>query len=230
MSKKTLFYPLVMVNMNLPWESVTPLGTPIFFPAKTVITAHSSGFGKKPGLYYIKKGKVRLSNVSLDGHEKMLLYMGEGTLFNEIPMLTATSDYMFTCVENTNAVFWTSEQITTGFIREYPDLLLNLLEAMGAKMQNFYAQLCGMSSYGSFLNVCRVLYIMYLFQRDKSGVVVPGISKQELSAFLGIHRSSLHKALARLQGEGVIGAYTRACLEVIDAEALCKYAKELATP
>lgn len=230
MSFRTPFYPLVMTNMNLPWESVVHLGTPVVFTAKSVITGRNSGVGKEPGMYYIKRGRVRLSNVTIDGHEKMLLYMGEGTLFNEIPMLTASSDYMFTCVENTNAVFWTREQITASFIREYPDLLLNLMEAMGKKMQNFYVQLCGISSYGSFVNTCRILYSMYLFQRGKDGVVTPGISKQELSAFLGIHRSSLHKALARLQDEGIIGMYTRNYLEVSDAEALLKYAEQLVEP
>jgi CRP-like cAMP-binding protein len=177
-------------------------------------------------MYYIKRGKVRLSHVTVSGQEKMLLYMGEGMLFNEIPMLTVSSDYMFTCVDNTEAIFWTRKQITADFVSQHPELVLNLMESMGRKIQNFYVQLCGMSSYGSFTNVCRILYSMHLFQQ-KNGVVVPGISKQELADFLGIHRSSLHKALARLQEEGVVGAYTRNYLEVEDVEALKSYAEAL---
>lgn len=219
------FYPLVLENLNNCWEKVLPLGTPASFPAKTVITGRSPGM-KDAGMYYIKRGRVRLSHVTLGGQEKMLLYMGEGTLFNEIPMLTVSSDYMFTCVESTEAVYWTRQQITADFISRYPDLVLNLMETMGKKMQSFYTQLCGMSSYNSFTNVCRVLHSMQLYQQ-KNGVVVPGVSKQELSAFLGMHRSSLHKALARLQDEEIVGTYTRNYLEVKDAEALRRYAEDI---
>lgn len=219
------FYPLMMENLNKSWEKVLPLGTKASFPAKTVITGRSPGI-KDPGMYYIKRGKVRLSHVTLSGQEKMLLYMGEGMLFNEIPMLTVSTDYIFTCVEATEAVFWTRKQITADFISRHPELVLNLMEAMSKKMQSFYMQLCGMSSYNAFINVCRVLHSMELYQK-KNGIVVPGISKQELAAFLGIHRSSLHKALARLQDEGVIGAYTRHYLEVKEAETLRRYAEDL---
>lgn len=224
MSFRPYFYPLFMKDLNRPWEKVIHLGTPVSFPAKAVITGRKHGT-EQSGVYYVKRGRVRLSNVTIGGQEKMLLYMGEGSLFNEIPMLTSSSDYMFTCLENTETIFWTRKQITE-FIKEYPELVLNLMEAMGTKMQNFYVQLCGMSSYGAFVNVCRVLFSMHLFQR-KGDIVVPGISKQELAAFLGIHRSSLHKALARLQDEGVIGAYTRNYLEITNLEALKTYAEQL---
>ena len=220
------FFPIVLSNLNKPWEQVLHLGTPISFPAKSVITGRSPGVSKEPGMYYIKSGRVRLSHLTMHGHEKMLLYMGSGMLFNEVPMLRVASDYMFTCLDATDAVYWTRKCITHEFILEHPDLILNLMEAMGSKTQSFYTQLCGMSSYGAFINVCRVLYSMFLFQQER-GNVVPGLTKQELAAYLGIHRSSLHKALARLQDENVIGSYTRSSLQVSDVETLRNYAEQL---
>lgn len=222
------FPPLVMDNLNRSWERVFHLGTHVSLPGKSVITGRSPGI-KEHGIYYIKRGRVRLSSVTIGGQEKMLLYMGEATLFNEIPMLIVSSDYMFTTMEDTDAVFWTRKQITTDFTREYPELVLNLMETMALKMQSFFMQLCGMSSCSSFVNVCRILCSMYVYQR-KNGVVVPSLSKQELAAFLGIHRSSLHKALSRLQDEGVIGSYTRSRLEIQDLDKLKKYAEQLIEP
>lgn len=224
MAVGTRFFPIVLVNLNKPWEQVLHLGTPVSFPAKTVITGRTPGISREPGMYYIKSGRVRLSHVTLHGQEKMLLYMGPGMLFNEIPMLKVASDYMFTCLEATEAVYWSRKCLTTEFICKHPDLLLNLVEAMGSKNQLFFNQICAVSAYGAFTNVCRVLYSMFLFHQDR-GSVVPGLTKQELAAFLGIHRSSLHKALARLQKEGVLGSYTRGSLQVLDVEALRNYAE-----
>lgn len=93
--------------------------------------------------------------------------MDEGCIFNEIPVLTVSSDYMFTCLENTETVSWTRQQVTEDFLRDYPDLILNLTETMAYKMKNFFMQLCTMSSYNSFVNVCRVLYSMHIYQRKR---------------------------------------------------------------
>jgi DNA-binding IclR family transcriptional regulator len=64
-----------------------------------------------------------------------------------------------------------------------------------------------------------------MFQKI-NGKIVPHLSLQELAAFLGIHRSSLHKALARLREESIIGDYSKNRLEIYDLEKLSLYCKE----
>lgn len=217
------FQPTLLTDLNTPWEKILDQGTAIRFARKTIISARSFGESAS-GMYYIRKGRVRLSSIAANGQEKMMFYMGRGTFFNEIPMLQAESDCLFTCVEDTDAVFFPKKRITEDFIRRNPDLMLNLMESMSRKSRSFYDQLSGLRAYDTFTNVCRIIYSMYLFNKD-GGKIVPHLSQQEFAAFLGVHRSSLHKALHRLQGEGVIGRYGRKELELHDAQRLLAYAE-----
>lgn len=217
-----LFMPVILSRLNAPWEKALPYGTPISFPTKSFI----AGFGaseRASGLYFIKRGRVCLSNLDASGRERVMLYMGRQMLFNEIPMFLCTTTYSFTCMEPTDTVFFPRKILTAEFIKEYPELFLNLLESMSSKSQSFYSRLSSLRTRGAFANTCGALYSMHLHNRGGGGVV-PVLSKQELAAYLGLHRSSLHKALSRLQSEKVIGEYRRSSLAVHSAEQLYDYA------
>lgn len=220
----TTFMPIILTQINTPWEKVYSLGVPVSFPVRRILSGCTAGCSDAgTGMYYIKRGRVRLSNLNPNGQERVVLYMGKGVLFNEIPMLDFNPDYLFTCMEAVDAVFWPKKLITGDFIREYPDLLLNLLESMGKKSRSFYCQLNSLRSFSSFANVCRTLYSMHLFNRVGERIV-PELTQQELAALLGIHRSSLHKALTRLKDGGIIGSYHRKQLTIYDLPALYHYA------
>lgn len=217
-----LFLPVIFSGMNAQWEKMLHLGVPASFPAKSFI----AGFGdseRSSGLYFIKRGRVCLSNLDASGRERVMLYMGQQMLFNEIPMFLPTSTYSFTCMEATETIFIPRTILTTDFIQAYPDLMLNLMESMSKKSQSFYSRLSSLRVHGSFANTCGALYSMHLYNRKKDAVA-PVLSKQELAAYLGIHRSSLHKALSRLQAENIISQYKRGSLSIYEPERLYDYA------
>lgn len=224
MRQTYLFSPIILTDINTVWEQFLHLGVPVSFPVRSFISASGAPSSESAsGMYYIRRGRVRLSSLNISGQEKVMLYMGRGVLFNEIPMLQFSHDYVFTCMEDTETVFLSKKLLTDKFIKEYPPLFLNLLESMSKKSQNFYSQLSALRSFSSFANVCRTLYSMHLFQRVR-GNIVPQLTQQELAAFLGIHRSSLHKALTRLKEEGTIGPYSRKHLALLDEKALYEHA------
>lgn len=226
MQQKSVFFPLILTDLNLVWSQVLHLGTPVSFPARTFISSSGvSGRESCNGMYFIKRGRVRLSSLSMSGQEKVMLYMSKNVLFNEIPMLVYSYDYVFTCMEHTEAVFWPKRFLDEKLAREKPELIFNLLESLSRKSQSFYVQLSAQRNYSTFGNVCRTLYSMHLFNRVK-GAIVPQLTQQEVAAFLGIHRSSLHKALTRLKDEGVIGQYSRKQLSVFDENRLLAYCEE----
>ncbi|SBV91071.1 conserved hypothetical protein [uncultured delta proteobacterium] len=216
------YVPIIMTDLNTPWEKVVHLGVPVTFPPKSIISRHDAE--KAPGMYLIRRGGVRLSNISLSGADKVLFYLGRGTLFNEVPMLQYAGSGTFTSMEHTEAVFWPRKRINEEFIREYPDLILNLLESISRKMRAFYFQLCSQQQYDGFVNVCRALYSMHLFNRAGEDIT-PGLTRLELASYLGLHRSSLHKAMARLRDEGIIGEYSKKKLRLLDADRLKEYAE-----
>ncbi len=218
------FLPIILIDLNKPWEKVLALGTPVSFPARAVISGrdHASA---ATGMYFIRRGGVMLSNISAGGKERAHLYMGRGTLFNEIPMLQMTRNYVFTCMESTEAVFFPKKLINTEFTRQYPELIMNMLDSLSRKLRILYVNLSGERIFSSFANVCRALYSMHLFNLV-DGKIVPRLARQELAALLGIHRSSLHKALSRLRDEGVIGEYSKKELRIHDVATLLAYASE----
>lgn len=221
MNADILIFPIIMSGLNTPWEKILASGTAVTFRPKFIISGRTSN-READGMYYIKRGCVRLSNISSNGQERIILYMGKGCVFNEVPMLQFSTDYIFTCTEQVEAIFWNKKILDSEFIRKYPELISNLMLSMSKKSQSFYAQLCVTRSYDSFVNVCRALYSMHMFNREK-GEVVPRLTQLDLAAFLGIHRSSLHKALNRLEKEGIIGKYSRNKLTIYDAERLKCY-------
>ncbi|MDR0816458.1 MAG: helix-turn-helix domain-containing protein [Desulfovibrio sp.] len=140
-------------------------------------------------------------------------------------MFQTSEDYLFTSIEQTEAVFFPKQFITTDFIAEYPDLVLNLLQSLSIKTRILYSQIsCGFA-FDSFGMVCRALYSMHLYNRE-GGRVVPHLTQQDLGVLLGLHRSSLHKALARLKDEGIIGSYSKKALHIHDIGRLLTYARK----
>jgi CRP/FNR family transcriptional regulator len=244
--------PIILTSFNRPWEKILSSGTAVTLPAKRLITGktYASLHGRcdpptdstrkadptamdvtkileetDAGMYYIKRGLIRLSHIALNGQELMLLYMGKDTLFGEIPMFLAGREYLFTSMEETEAVFLPKKMLTEDFIRKHPELILNLLQSLSKKTQLYYYQLCSLHTFTTFGNLCRALYSMYLHQRKRDHIV-PRLAQQELAAFLGVHRSSLHKAMTRLRAEGIIGGYSKSVLEILDIDRLAGYCGE----
>jgi CRP-like cAMP-binding protein len=218
MNYNDYFFPVILTDLNKPWEKVLSLGSPVTFAARSIIPPKTRPGDE--GLYFIKKGRVRLSNISFNGQERIMLYMGSATLFNEVPMFQySAGSAIFSAMESTRAVFFPKKIFTKNFIAQSPGLFLNLFESLSKKSLCMYLQLCTLRTMSSFGNVCRILYCMHLFNRVH-GVVNPRLTQQELAAFLGIHRSSLHKTLNRLRDKGIIGTYRRNTLDIFEPEKL----------
>ena len=216
------FLPIILIDLNKPWEKILDLGAPMSLPPQSLISRRE--FPSKNGMYLMRRGLVKLSHTSLSGKEKTHFFIGRNTLFHETPMLYEACHYSFTCMEPTEIVFFKKKLITPDFVRQYPELILNMLESFSIKASMLYGNLCREHSFSVFTRVCRVLYSMHLYQQQSGNLAVPRLAKQELAAFLGIHRGSLHKALSRLYDEGAIGAYRKKELPIHDAGALLEYA------
>lgn len=211
--------PIILTGLNSPWEAVQHLGVPAQFTASQVIAQND-----RSGFYYLKRGRVRLSYIAPNGQERVLFYLGRGTLFLDAPVLVQ-SLCIFTCMEAGEAIFFKKSLISESFVVQHPALMLNWVESVARKSSNFYKQLCGIGLHDTFVNVCRVLYSMVLYQKEQ-GKIVPYLTQLEVASLLGVHRGSLHKAFVRLRQEGVIGDYSRQILEVFDEERLRSYAED----
>lgn len=125
------FAPIVLNNLNKPWEQAFSHATRLSFPAKKIISSRT-GLPAHDGMYYIAQGRIRLSYIAANGAEKVLFYLGSGTLFNEIPMLVSSNVAVFTATMPTIAYFWKRKCLPNIFL-EHPELINNMLESLSIK-------------------------------------------------------------------------------------------------
>ena len=215
------FWPIILRNANLPWRTVLSLGSKVSFGKNTLVGCQ---FAPDGVFYYIQKGLVRLSYPATTGNDKVIYYLGENTIFNELPASTKAKLCNFTCVENVQATAFDINLVRSHkFIREYPDIILNLLDSSMQKGALYYHQLTSLGAYPAFNNVCRLLYSMCLHNK-RGAKIVPQLNKKDFASIISIHRGSLHKCLSRLTEEGIIGKFSKNELVVYDVERLKEYA------
>jgi CRP-like cAMP-binding protein len=214
----------IVEGANRVWESILHLGEKRRYAARQRVTLPLSE--SEQGVFYLKRGSVRLAFVSEYGDEMIQLIIKAGTTFNEISALTPvdSSSLEFYCLEAVEAYFFHRAVIfCPDFVRGHPELILNLMESMTRKSSLFFNHGCELGMFNSFRNICRTLY--FLWERQgKSAEFAPGLTHGDLAAHLGIHRASLHKILRRLIDEGVIGGYTSRKLTILDPARLEIYA------
>jgi CRP-like cAMP-binding protein len=218
MSTQDRFHPIVLQDLNKPWEQLLHTGYNISFPAGSVIT----GVGRRKEdnrLFFIKQGRVCLSHIAANGEERILMYLGRNCMFAEAPMQHDGMDCIFTCVEDVRAVSWPRKILDADFAARHPEQILNLLCSLSRKSRIFSGRLCELHAFDALGLVCRALYSMYLHSDGKKRPV-PNLTQLELAAYLGIHRSSLHLVMSRLRDEGIIGAYSKSRMEVLDPDRL----------
>ena len=219
-----MFAPIILYDLNTEWEKIFPLGAPVSLHSKQI--ACDTNYN---GFYYVISGLVRLSILSENGEEKILLYIGDGCLFNENPAIVNLGASIFTCMEPTKTIMFSKSIMTEQFIQNHPDLILNLFESSKKKIGAMATMLFHAKVNNTFSNTCKTLCSM-LEHQQKNNMVVPRLSQQELASLLGVHRTSLHQVLKRLQDEGIIGKYRRSELQIIDKERLYRYAAQQIQP
>ncbi|MHC1713238.1 MAG: Crp/Fnr family transcriptional regulator [Solidesulfovibrio sp.] len=214
----------IVEGANLPWESILRLGERRLYRAGQQVSMPMSD--AEQGFYYLKKGSVRLTYTSSFGNEMIQLIIRSGMIFNEITALQhlKPTAVCFYCHADVEAYFFhRSVVFCPEFVREYPSLILNLMESMTAKSSLFFYHSCALGMFNAFHNTCRAIY--FLWERQgKKAEFAPGLTHGDLAAHLGIHRASLHKILRRLIDEGIIGGYTCRKMTVLDAGRLEAYA------
>ena len=198
-------------GLNTQWEAALQHATHLKFPKSAVIPHRT-----RPGVYYLAKGEVILNYYTSCGQVRTALYFEEGSLFNEARTFSGYNPAgIFSCLTDTEVYLFTRECILdAAFIRQYPELISNLLSTMGAKMLIHYSFLADMGMGSHLVHICRLLRSMS--QKNNNSLRFPGrMTQQEVASLLGVHRTTLARTLRRLVSMGVISKFTRkeVCIE-----------------
>lgn len=211
-----------VTGLNKVWQRVQHLALVKNFPRGSIMDISANlEFGGKPGFYYIISGKVRLSYIDAEGNERTILYAGPGNLMN-VPSIMADdlADTFARCMENTRiAVFDAALLSDEAFAAQNPDLMLNLVRSLCVHLVIHSQRLADASMANTLAQICR--WVLELARHNgERRCFAPNITQQELALLLGIHRTTLTRALARLRKMRVLGRFTKSSLDILDLEKL----------
>ncbi|MDO5536932.1 MAG: Crp/Fnr family transcriptional regulator [Desulfovibrionaceae bacterium] len=198
-------------NLNPGWRDILHLGRRLtYMKGKTVAMGES--------LYFLDKGKIRLSHMSLQGVEKILWYLHEGCVFGETPIFDHVPPAGSFYASSDCVVYSFSNDVVERIAKMRPDLMLELFHSMARKMRCLSEQASSL-----FIDSLKVRTIRFLAQHIVPGTrpikVDLGITKQEMATFLGVHRISLYKILKDYEERGVLSAFSGNQVTILDEEA-----------
>jgi len=212
-----------MQAMCTPWLEVLDLAQRIELPRNETLLGEGE---MVDGLYFNRKGILRLNSVAEDGREAILLYvtenniLGDAALFNGMPVYA-----LFTAVEDCTLYFFKRETVLEQIIPSYPALTRNLFEYLAYKIGVLLHHHCEMVNTDVRGKVCRLLYDICRYSGLKNRFD-PKISQQEMATALGLHRATFSKVINDLKKESIIETATKKEIVILDIDALARYADQ----
>lgn len=216
------FVPVYQLNgINKVWEKVLSKGIKKNYSKGKVITACQDMFG------YLHQGKIRLSAITAHGKERIVLYMESGCICTEINLFHCYHNMYsaeFLAVTPCTLYYFPKEMLfDTEFVRQYPELMINLVQSLSYKAGAFFSQLSEKTELNFTAQFCRFLYRQYL-EAGKTEFYF-GFSQVELALMFNIHRNTLCRVINYLRTEKILGKCTKNCLEIIDLPKLIELAQ-----
>jgi CRP/FNR family transcriptional regulator len=175
--------------------------------------------------YVVRSGRARAVREHPDGRSITLAHFGPGDIFGEMAMLdrerrSATIE----SIEGTDAIAILSADMHR-LLREYPDISLKLIAALGRRLRDTNERLARQSFQTVQSRVAAVLAELVSTARAESvieGDVTITATQAELAQLAGSSRESASRFLAVLERAGII-SQGRGKLTVHDSDALGRY-------
>lgn len=210
-----------LCGVNKIWEKLICRGTKKIYAKGSIVNSCENMFG------YLAKGKVRLSAITAQGKERIILYMENGCICTEINLFHCYQNmYSAEFVAMTPCViyYFPKEMLMdVEFTRQYPELITNLVQSLSYKAGAFFSQLSEKTELTFTAQFCRFLYRQYLQAETTSFYF--GFSQVELALMFNIHRNTLCRVINFLRAESIIGKCTKNCLEIINLPKLIELAQ-----
>ncbi|MCP3744761.1 Crp/Fnr family transcriptional regulator [Paenibacillus sp. A3M_27_13] len=160
------------------------------------------------GLYFVKKGKVRLYKLNADGKQFTLDILSEGNVFGEMDMISlGTRDMYIETIEECDICRMDKDRFEH-FLIEHPRFMMNMIKVLSDRIS-------GMSSLAQHLALGnlqdKILYILLklsdqfaLQSREEYRKINFPLSHQEIANLVGATREAVTTALQELVKEKVI--------------------------
>ncbi len=205
-------------DLNTPWRDVLHLG---------VRRTHKKGehIAHNDQLFFLEKGLVRLTHNSRDGKEKILWYIGAGCIFGETPFfdsLDLSGESSQVCALDCVVHVFSRECVFNDIFVQRPDLAMDLLPSMARKVRILSNQASSLYVDDVAIRLCKFLGQKLVPGSDPLQAR-PGISRQEMSSLLGVHRITLFKSIKHLEDCGLLYPHIRGEFTILQPEEFFRF-------
>lgn len=170
---------------------------------------------------FLHKGTIRLVCYTAMAHDRIIWEVNSGCIFREVGFLyrdisllglySAVQVSITPCeVYNFSGKLLRDKE----FITQYPHLFTSIIDSLSYKVGSVLTQLIHAVKPRPEAMVAG--YLLHLMKKFNSMTFAPHISQSDLALTLGLHRSSVCRALQTFRTDGAIGAFTKKKLEIKD--------------
>lgn len=205
-------------RLNQAWEAVIPLGKLETYEDQETLRVEGCRF-----FHLLLEGNIDMVSLSGTGKEWTLFQAGPLCLINDIPAITGIDNHVrYICCGQVRTVRFESRLLRDpSFFRSYPDLARNLLTTVLHKMEFFLSYAIEQQESSGLERLCRLLVQL---TGGRQGCFSIGMGQKECGLHIGMHPASFSRLVTGLRRQGILGAFTRHRLEILDADRLLQIA------
>lgn len=153
-------------------------------------------------IYFIRKGKVRLSKSSVDGKELVLGIRKSGDLFPPVALFRKTN-YPATAemIEDGEVVIISNTDLEQLIIR-YPEIGVSIIQILGERLHTANSKLKDMTLYGKLGALASTLINLSeeYGRNSEDGICIElTLTHQELANFIGAARENVNRMMSILE-------------------------------
>lgn len=196
----------IIIFQTLPEESLQEAAR--FFKVKTFekneIVFHEEDTGHY--MYFIKKGRLKVSRLLPNGKEMILAFHEEGEYFGEMALIDGKTSPA-TVTSATATTIYVLDKNSFGMLLQQDEINREILINLCARCRDAWAQIEVLTFHNASARVCTALHQL----AEKRGIPCPKgieipvkITHKELSDMVGVSRETVTRVLSSLQADKTI--------------------------
>jgi len=174
-----------------------------------------------PGLYVVESGRVKIFRTSADGREQVLLLVGPGGMFNDVPVFDGGNNAAAAAAMERTCLYLIPTEHVLAAMRAYPSAALAVAKEFAGQLR-VLANLVEDLSFRHVTSRVAKLLLDYA-EAPAGGPSRARLTQQDIAAMVGSVREVVGRSLSALEREGAI-RIERARIVVADREALRRMA------
>lgn len=152
-------------------------------------------------LFLLKKGRVQLYRLSLEGKKIVVATLGPGAVFGEMSLVGQGMYNTYAEAADECVLCVMSRPDVERLMRERPQVALRIVEALGNRLIETERQLEDIA----FKSIpARLAGLLLRLARDAGGDEVSGYTHQDFAEMLGTYRETITQTLNELRADGLV--------------------------